>query len=433
MSMPFFEEKKTSKLLVITDGESIVNDMEKGKRIASLDVLRGTALLGILAMNVQSFSTIAPAYFNPTASGDLTGLNWWVWVLSHILTDSKCMAIFSMLFGAGIVLMAERAHAKGLSPAALHYRRMLGLFIIGMLHAYLLWYGDILVWYSLSALVVYLFRKVEPKWLLIIGLVCLLIPTYFAFSSAREIQHASPEEYQQELMQWQPDRAHIEMEIGIYQGSWLRQMLHRIPVSLMMQTVFYVFWGFWRVSGLMLIGMALYKLGIVSGERSKQFYFRMMVIGSCIGLPPIIYGIIVRFADGWSFEYSKNIGTLYNYWGSIPMSLAYIGAIVWVCKSGVLSAAAKALANVGRLALSNYLFQTIACTTIFYGHGLGWFGQVERVGQIGIVFLVWAVQLFVSAIWLRYFRLGPFEWLWRTFTYLNIQPVLATNGTNRQP
>jgi uncharacterized protein len=130
-----------------------------GERITSLDVLRGFAVLGILVMNIQSFAMVDPTYFNPTTSGDLTGINLVVWWLSHLLVDSKFMAIFSMLFGAGIVLSCSRVERRGDRPARFHYRRTFGLLFFGVLHAYLLWSGDILFWYSLSAIIAYLFWR----------------------------------------------------------------------------------------------------------------------------------------------------------------------------------------------------------------------------------------------------------------------------------
>ncbi len=194
-------------------------------RIEAIDVLRGFALLGILVMNIQGFAMPQAAYFNPTAYGDLEGANLYVWLAGRMLADQKFMAIFSMLFGAGIVLMAERSEGSG--GARLHYRRMGYLLVIGLLHAHLLWHGDILVTYA----------------------VC---------------------------------------------------------------------------------GMAV------------------------------------------------------------------------------------------------YLLQSVLCTTLFYGHGLGWFGSVDRLGQVGLVAGVWAVQLLASPLWLRRFRFGPAEWAWRSLAYATRQPLKRT-------
>ena len=153
------------------------------ERIIAIDALRGFAVLGILIMNIQIFAMIEASYLNPTAYGDLTGINKWVSVFSHLFADQKLLTIFSILFGAGIVLMTGRVEGKGGSAVGLHYRRTLWLILIGMLHAYLLWYGDILVAYGLCALVVFFFRKVSPRWLLPIGILTISVASLiFLFS-----------------------------------------------------------------------------------------------------------------------------------------------------------------------------------------------------------------------------------------------------------
>ena len=142
----------------------------EAERIQSIDVLRGFALLGILVMNVQSFAMIDSAYKIPTTYGDFQGVNYCVWLLSHLFADQKFMTIFSMLFGAGIVLMSRRREKTGLRPAAVHYRRMGVLLLFGLLHAYLLWYGDILVTYALCGMPAFLFRKVRPRRVILLGI-----------------------------------------------------------------------------------------------------------------------------------------------------------------------------------------------------------------------------------------------------------------------
>jgi uncharacterized protein len=173
----------------------------------------------------------------------------------------------------------------------------------------------------------------------------------------------------------------------------------------------------------MLVGMALLKWGVITAQRSPRFYRTMLAAGFVIGLPVVIYGVTRNFAAGWALGYSMFLGWQYNYWGSLFISLAYIGAVMLICKSNPLEKFTRPFAAVGRLALSNYLLQTIICTTIFYGHGLGLYGKVERIGQIAIVIGVWILQLVISPIWLRKFRFGPAEWLWRSLTYWKIQPM----------
>src|SRR5580698_1598737 len=174
----------------------IAQPVAEKERIVSIDVLRGFALLGILPMNIQYFSMIAAAYLTPTAYWDLTGANYWVWLLSHVLADQKFMTIFSMLFGAGILLMTSRIEASGKPSAALHYRRMGWLILFGLAHAYLLWSGDILVAYGMCGLLVYLFRKLQPRTLLVLGLLTISVASASLASYGAWSRHWSPAQLQ---------------------------------------------------------------------------------------------------------------------------------------------------------------------------------------------------------------------------------------------
>ena len=305
------------------------------ERIISLDVLRGFAVLGILIMNIQSFSMIDAAYINPDAFGDLTGLNKWVWILSHIFADQKFMTIFSILFGAGIVLFTNRSAEKGYSPAKLHYRRTLWLLIIGMMHAYLLWYGDILVIYALCALFAFLFRKLSPKKLLVIGIAFISVASILYLMSGLSMQFWPPESIENTLKGWKPTEEVIQRQLQAYQGGWLEQMSKRIPSALGMHTFLFFFLFGWRAGGLMLVGMALFKWGVLNSERSKKFYLYSIGIGFVIGLFIVIYGIIRNFTAGWILGYSMFIGSQYNYWGSLLIAFAYIGLVMLFCKSQI--------------------------------------------------------------------------------------------------
>lgn len=395
----------------------------RAERIVSLDVLRGFALLGILVVNVVSFSMISATYLNPTAQGELSGANYWVWLLTHVLVDTKFMSIFSMLFGAGIVLMAERAEAAGRSGMGLHFRRMFWLMLFGLLHAHLLWYGDILFLYGVCGFVVYWFRRRRPAFLLIAAFAFLGVGTGISLLSGWSMPYWPDEQLAEITMDWEPSPAVIEAELAAYRGDWLQQMAHRVPAAIEFETLILLVWGFWRAGGMMLLGMALFKMGVFSDQRSRRSYLLWGAAAFLIGVPAILYGVRQNVAANWEARYSFFFGPLYNYWASILVSLGYVGLVMLVCRSGTAKAVQRVLAAVGQTALSNYLFQTIICTTVFYGHGLGWFGTVERVGQLGIVIAVWTLQLVVSPIWIRHFRFGPFEWLWRTLSYLRLQPM----------
>ena len=394
-----------------------------GERIHSLDVLRGIALLGILLMNVQSMGMIGAAYFNPTAWGDLEGINRAVWSVCHIFADQKFMFLFSMLFGAGIVLFAEHAQAKGRKPAGLHYRRTFWLIVFGMLHAYFLWYGDILVTYGLCALGVYLFRRLPAWWLVFFAFACFAVGFGVNLLAGLTIpwwDAAQLEQMRDEM--WRPTAEVMNAELEAYRGGYAAQMPTRALGSLGMQTGAFVFFLLWRAAGAMFLGMALYKWRVFSAARSNLFYGTLAVVGLGLGLPTIAWGVLQHFEHHWSFEYSFFLGSLYNYAGSIAVGLGYVGLALFLFRTRASWKIWKVLAAVGRMAFTNYICQTILVTWVFYGHGLGLFGDVPRIGQFGIVMAVWAIQLTLSPIWLRNFRFGPLEWCWRSLTYWKRQP-----------
>ena len=393
------------------------------ERIVSLDVLRGFAILGILVMNIQSFSMVGAAYLNPTAYGDLTGLNRVVWTLSHLFADMKFISIFSMLFGAGIVLFATRLESRGLRPGPLHYRRTFWLLLIGLAHGFLLWYGDILAIYSLIGFIAYLFWRRSPLALLITGVAVASVGTLLYLLSGFSMQYAPPEALESIRTFWSPGLESLAAEMSAMQGPWTEQMSVRVPEMISSLTMVFFMYYLWRTIGMMLIGMALFKWGVLSAERSKRFYSVVAVVGFLVGLPVIWLGVARRFADGWSVPWSFFNGSQYNYWGSMFVALAYVAVIMLIVKSDAFGKLKRWLAAAGRMAFTNYLMQTIICTTIFYGHGFGLFGRVSRTGQILIVFAVWIFQLWFSTFWLKRFRFGPAEWLWRTLTYFKPQPM----------
>jgi uncharacterized protein len=395
----------------------------QAERIASIDVLRGVAVLGILALNIKAFSMIGAAYFNPTAHGELAPVDYWAWWATHVFGDMKFMSIFSMLFGAGIVLMTSRAEARSGRSAGVHYRRMMWLIIFGLMHAYLLWYGDILVAYGMCGLLMYLFRKLPPVALIVLGLVMLAIGTGMSLLAGLSMPHWPEEAVAQFRDQsWAPPPEQIESETAIYQGSWAGQLDHRIPASIGFQTMGFLFFTLWRAGGLMLLGMALFKLGVFSAARSTAFYLALVVLGFVIGIPLILWGIEFCEARDWDVSIGFFQGQQFNWWGSVALCLGYIGLVMLACRVAPRSALLRPFAAAGQMAFTNYIMQTVICTLFFYGHGFGRFETLGRAEQMIVVGSVWVLQLIVSPLWLRSFRYGPLEWLWRSLSYWKRQP-----------
>ncbi|MCI0630035.1 MAG: DUF418 domain-containing protein [Phycisphaerales bacterium] len=417
----------------------------------ALDVLRGFALLGILVMNIPWFARSESAFFNPTLGGGFEGANYAVWLVSHLVFDMKMWSIFSMLFGAGMLIFTERAMAAGRRPAGLYFRRVGWLLVFGLLHAYLLWSGDILFSYAICGAVVYLFRRLRPRALIVSAGVFLAIGVAISvmegqfFESARDAARSAeaalaegktPSESEQAMLEaWRelergfaPDDEANAEEAAAYLGSYWDLFQVRAADSIFMQTFLFPTMIFWRAMGMMLLGMALWKWKVLSGSCSTRLYLNMAAVGYVVGLPLIYWGarqiqahefdIVAMFKSDWVF----------NYVGSILVALGHIGAIMLLWRSGAVSRVLRALAPVGQMALTNYLTHSVLCSIIFYGWGFGLWGSLTRVQTAGIVVAIWVFQVIVSNVWLRHFRYGPAEWLWRSLTYLKLQPVRRTSN-----
>ncbi|TQQ83562.1 DUF418 domain-containing protein [Halonotius terrestris] len=391
------------------------------ERILALDVLRGFALLGILVINIQVFAMPFATLNNPTVYasampyGEFSGADYLVWLVSHVFVERKFITLFTVMFGAGIILFS-RSKREG-EVNRLHYRRTGFLLAAGLAHAYLLWYGDILVPYALCGLAVFFVRDWEPELLARVGLLMVAIPSLLYIVSG-----LSPGSAQAVASQWAPAEATLLQEVETYRSGWLAQLDHRVPTAMTQQTSGFFGVVFWRTSGLMMAGMALFKWGVISNERSTAFYRRLLAGGLLGGLPLILAGVWYSEAVDWSVD-ALFLGSQFNYWGSLPLAAAYIAGVMLFCRRFGGGVVTGVLSAVGRTAFSNYLLQTIIATSIFYGHGLRLFGSVTRLEQAGFVVAIWAVQIVLSVLWLRYFRFGPAEWLWRSVTYGERQPL----------
>jgi uncharacterized protein len=392
-------------------------------RLLNIDIIRGIALLGILLMNIQAFSMNFSAYSNPTSFGDLTGINLYIYYFSHIFADQKFMTIFSVLFGVGIVLMAENIERKGGNPGKVHYKRMFILAAFGLLHAYLLWFGDILFPYALAGMIAYTARKKSVKFLLITAFLSIGFCSLVMFLISLAIPMMEEADLQTMIAIWAPTQEMIDKDILVNQASWLGQMEHRNFMASKMQTnvLFYMF----RIVGLMMIGMALFKLDFFGKRFSNKRLVISAVITLALGLILVITGNQANFDSDWGLD-SMLSGIQPNYWGSILMAYSYMSLLVVFCRSSVLIKLKSLLANVGKMALTNYLSHTLICGFIFYGWGLGYYGSFDRSEMLLVVIGVWLFQLFFSNFWMTRFQFGPFEWLWRSMTYGKRQTIKIT-------
>jgi uncharacterized protein len=433
---------------------SDVAPVTASERFVSLDMLRGVAVLGILVMNIYAFAMPFSAYMNPLLLGGTEPHNLGTWFFTHIFFDQKFLSIFAMMFGAGIVLMSGRAEAKGAKPAPILYRRQFWLVVIGCIHAYLVWWGDILFSYAMVGMLVYVFRKRQPKTLIIIA--CVLLPVNLVLNygtssymeqlraqagAVAELQAAGEtltEEQGQTVQQWQemrvmmaPTAEDMQEDLETHRGSYVDIVSYRVPLLVTMQLFGLFFFGIWRIGGLMLIGMALMKLGVLTGERSTSFYRKLMIAGYAIGLPLVLFSSFNAWQHEFDGLHMMRFGLIPNYFGSIAMALGHVGLVMLAAKSGWMKRLMARFAAVGRMALTNYLMHSVILTTVFYGYGLGLYGQIPRLWQMAFVVAVLALQLWISPLWLRRYRFGPVEWLWRSLSYWRRQPMRLTEQVSR--
>lgn len=403
-----------------------MHPVELRERIPSLDVIRGFAVLGILAVNAAYFAAPWQTAINPALAPLAVGANTLnAWLAMHVFFEHKCITLFSMLFGVSIYLVGgERDEESGRGKVLL--RRLLWLLAFGLAHALLIWDGDILVTYALAGLLVSLARSWPPIRLLITGASIYAATILLdALGAVSMIQWPDAELKGVMESYWAPSPEEIARVTAAYQGGVWSALQENFSTWTM-------FVGFGlpglvvQTGSLMLIGMALFKWGFLSGRAPIWLYLLMLAFGA--GAFAIIFmQALASYANDFTFEYMHRIGQRANDL-AIFGSLFYASLFILFVKAGARFITAP-LAAVGRMAFTNYIAQSLIMTTIFYGgRGFGLFGEVDRNQLWAIVIAIWLVQLIWSPLWLAKFNMGPLEWVWRRLSYG--APIEITKGKN---
>jgi uncharacterized protein len=404
-----------------------------GQRILTLDLLRGVAVMGIFSVNVIGFAMPDPAYLNPTAYGGATGANFAVWALNFILIDNKMRCLFSALFGASLLLVAERAEAAGRSPAAAHVSRMFWLLVFGLLHFYLVWDGDILSLYAPIGMLAYAFRRLPAERLVAAAIVFLLMDAAIMTElwrgfAAGEAAARAPGASAANILQWRSDAedliplapGDLARDLATYRGGWAGIVAHRLHDNALGPVVNLILVGP-QTLGLMLLGMAGLKSGFLAGAWDAARYRRLALFGLAIGLPA--HAAIAWWTWRSGFPSAMVFGSYFLF--SMPFyylqAAGYAAAIVLLARrSGTLVAR---LAAVGRAAFSNYLGTSLVAAALFFGYGFGLYGRLDRLEAWLVVPALWTLMLLWSKPWLERWRYGPFEWLWRSLARWRLQPM----------
>ncbi|GAA0468192.1 DUF418 domain-containing protein [Parasphingorhabdus litoris] len=407
-------------------------------RHITLDALRGFAVMGILWVNITVFGFPEMAYISPIISTSGSASDIAAWTASFILFDGKMRAIFSLLFGASMMLVIERTSATGQSPAKVHYSRMFWLAIFGLGHFYLLWWGDILFLYAMSGAVVYLFRNWSAENLIkrgvlfyMIGSALLIIGmgTMFVLQSEAAQPGASQEiidEYILMMDQLGASEEQLAAETALYRGSFIQLLTDKVTTQVI-DPFKNLFLGPLETIPLMMIGMGLYKSGFLLGQGDPNSYRRLAIWGTLIG--GIAFGGLAWLAANGEYEIILMMN-ISQAWSTLPrllMAAGYVSILILVIQRFAHHPMMHRVAAAGRVAFSNYLGTSIVMAFIFYGWGLGLFGTIGRAELILFVLSTWGTMLLWSKPWLMRFRYGPLEWLWRSLARREVQVMRIAN------
>lgn len=402
-------------------------------RLASLDVVRGVAVLGILLLNIVSFAMPEAAYSNPRAYGGWHGADLAAYLINFVLFDGKMRGLFSFLFGASMLLVIDRAEAGERSAARVHFARMAWLLVFGLAHLWLVWRGDILAHYALVGMVAFSLRGMRTERMVALGITLMLVSAVvFATIPAMVLSALQPPANAAQAAEQArmladlngglgiPPAAEIARELAVYRGGYPGILADRFGEYALSPLALLALFGP-ETLALMLFGMAGLRSGMLRGEWSPARYRRWLLVCWGIALPASIALAAWLVIEQFSLL-SIALGSLTL---TAPLRPPMIAG--WACLILLLArpggALTTRLAAAGRMAFTNYLATSLICTTLFYGYGLGWFGWLSRWQLYPVVALLWAAMLVWSPAWLARFRFGPLEWLWRSLARGGLQPI----------
>ena len=440
--------------LIAPDPMLATRPVDPSERISSVDLLRGFSLMGILIMNVTDFAlgfsnyAIPLSTVKPVFNGPHWKINTTVWFLRWIFAEGKMRALFSMLFGAGVILLTSRAAERGagIRAADIYTRRNMWLVLFGMVHAYAIWNGDILYFYGVAALMfLFPFRNLKPKklfWtaagiLLLNTLVVQVGQTFAAGQAKRNAEKANAAlAHHQTLTEdqisalkswksiqdrWRPSSKKLYKDIAAHQHGWLSQGADAGDAFQGETLGAYAGFGDWF--GLMLLGMALYRVGFFSLKLSTRAYALTAVIGLGISWPLTFWGCWHAWRGGFDMFQTAHVLQFPYDLTRVSGALGNAALLLLLMRAGFFKWLFARIAAVGQMALSNYILTSLCMKTLFVWGAWHWYGYVEYYKLYYAVAAMWAANLIFSTLWLRYFRFGPIEWCWRSLTYWQRQPM----------
>ena len=394
-------------------------------RIATLDTIRGFAVCGILIMNIVSMGEPGYAYVDPHYYGGAQGADLAAWGVAYVLAEGKLRALFTMLFGASLLLITDAAEDRTPGPARVHYARIFWLFLFGMIHAWFVWYGDILVEYAICGAIAFPARKWQPGAL---GFAAFCLIGFDAIRSLIQFHDmvvlrdlaTGPHPPADAVREWHkvlaatvPSPSLIARELHLYRGGLADVFAARAPTTALYQFTLTPS-AVPGSLGFVFLGMLLYRLGFWTGDWGRRRY-RLIVASGAIAIllyVPLALSIVAHHFDPAFLPLADALSLLLRPF----LALAYASILILMVRAGTARRLTNRLAAAGRMAFSNYLGTSLVMTTIFYGYGLGLFGRLDRAQLYLLVVGQWLLILGWSEPWLRHFRYGPFEWAWRSLS-----------------
>ncbi|MBL7865833.1 MAG: DUF418 domain-containing protein [Cyclobacteriaceae bacterium] len=428
------------------------NPVSQSSRIIALDVLRGVALLGILLMNIPGFSMAE--YSTEAFKSNPNDLNFWVRGVVNTVFEGKMRALFSAIFGAGIILFTINKERGGESATALFYRRMAWLVVFGLIHSHiLLWAGEILYYYGVIGMIAFIFRKMKPVYLVmaipLVAIVEFVANTIF-FQDIREKRIAYVEamgaqknnqeltvEQTKALAEWRdievsliPNKEDAAEHTRLMKGDYASVASYVRRISWDGQTT-YLIYGLWDPLALMLLGIALFKWGFLTLEWTRSQYIKTIIIGYGLGFPLSLWYFYYNYHTFPTLEASLNhIEVTPIEWMNliyptqrILLMMGHAALVLVFIQSHWVPWLLDRLRAVGQMAFTNYIVHTVICTLIFFGYGLNYYAELEYYQIYFVVAAIWILQILYSKPWLNRYLFGPLEWLWRSLTYWKIQPM----------
>ena len=432
---------------------TLITSVSQQERITILDSLRGIAILGILLMNIPGFGLPEPAcYGDLSVLKPLSSLNFRTWLTIEMSVAGTQRALFSMLFGAGIILFISRKEKtpEGLMPAEYFFRRQLWLLVFGLINAFvLLWFWDILFQYAIAGMILFAFRRLQPKHLIIAAIVCLAFQTirdnvlYYrdkkiiatgemlAKKDTSLVKLNEDEKGKLAAMTSMKEKSTPEAKKKKMENSlkkvrgnysdfydYQSERSYRVEIS-------YTYDGLWDVMIFMFLGMAFFKNGLLLGQASIKTYWLLFLLG--IGGGMFLTWLHIKSQLQLNFnQYELTKQVRFQLYEVIRCfrSIGILGLIMLLYKSGIFKWLFALLKPVGQMAFTNYLMQSLLVGLYFYGIGFGMFGKLQIHQLYYVVAATWALEIVWSHIWLRFFRFGPLEWCWRSLTYWKAQPMI---------